>query len=70
MTTEVKRDYNAEGRQAYLDWRDGFLADPECVHERHLGMLALPVNVDRPGGEFEIVWEILRGVLYWLHGTD
>ncbi len=29
MTTEVKRDYNAEGRQAYLDWRDGFLADPE-----------------------------------------
>src|SRR3972149_6880202 len=29
MATEPKRDYTAEGRRAYEEWRDGFLADPE-----------------------------------------
>lgn len=29
MTVEQKRDYLAEGEQAYQEWRDGFLADPE-----------------------------------------
>lgn len=29
MTTEDKRDYSAEGRRAYEEWRDRFLADPE-----------------------------------------